>query len=190
MERRKAFRNVLLVELLAFAFLVAFIMVEELVLSVGLIAAFAVVLLLGLRRRRLVETLGESLAVASRPARVTVLVLALTLPLFFLRSAYVLHVLTFSLIYSIAALGLNFQIGSAGMVNFAQGTFVGIGAYTTGLLAQRLGLPFWVGLPAALVSTAAFGLLLGYPSLKTKSFYLSLVSIAFCYIAFLMIHNG
>jgi len=187
--QRKAFRNVLLVELLVFAFLVAFIMVEELAASVSIIAGFALVLFLALRRRKLVEGLADSLTRSTRPALVTGLLLALALPLFFLKSAYVLHVLTFSLIYAIAALGLNFQIGSAGMVNFAQGTFLGIGAYTTALLSQRLGLPFWVGLPAALLTTAAFGLLLGYPSLKTKSFYLSLVSIAFCYIAFLMIHN-
>ncbi len=189
MRKPKAFFNVLAVELAVFALIVIFIMVETMAASLAVIALLVLGLLVLLRSSRKTGGLARSFALSSRQTLISTVLLGIALPLFFLKNTYVLYILTFSLIYAIAALGLNFQIGSAGMVNFAQGSFLGIGAYTTALLSQRLGIPFWIGLPAALVTTGAFGLLLGYPSLKTKSFYLSLVSIAFCYIAFLLIHN-
>ena len=37
--------------------------------------------------------------------------------------------------------------GIAGQVNLGQAAFMGVGAYTTALLASKLSLPFWLALP-------------------------------------------
>ncbi|MEW8986668.1 MAG: branched-chain amino acid ABC transporter permease, partial [Bacillus sp. (in: firmicutes)] len=92
-------------------------------------------------------------------------------------------------IYSIIALGLNFQLGSAGMVNFAPAAFYGAGAYTSAILAVKYGVSPWIGMIFAIIMASLLGLIFGYPALKTRGYYLSLVTIAFQVIFTLMIIN-
>lgn len=107
------------------------------------------------------------------------ILLFLILPLLFPGDAYTLHVLVICCIQIIAVLGLNFQVGSAGLPNLGFAAFYGVGAYTSALLAVDLGLTFWTGLTAAAIVSAAFGLVLGFPALKTRPIYLALVTLAF-----------
>ncbi|RKX73605.1 MAG: branched-chain amino acid ABC transporter permease [Spirochaetes bacterium] len=183
------FFYVLLIELFVFFMLVLFMKAEKLIYNILVIVLFGAGALLTVNIEKLMESISAAFTGFRKESLVLSVVLVIILPFFFLRSAYIIHVLTFALIYIIAALGLNFQVGGCGMVSFAQSTFLGIGGYTSALLAVNLGISFWLGLPAAVITTGVFGLILGWPSLKTKSFYLALVSIAFCYIAFLMVHN-
>ena len=57
--------------------------------------------------------------------------------------------------------------------------FYAIGAYTGALLATKLGLGFWIGLPFSVGLAAAAGLLLAYPSFRLEGPYLAMVTIAF-----------
>ena len=82
-----------------------------------------------------------------------------------------------------------FRSGSLGIVNFSQGALFGLGAYTSALLATKLGLNFWITLPAGIIVAGIFGFILGLPSLKTKEYHLSLVTIAFAYVSYLLILN-
>src|SRR5262249_1866881 len=59
-------------------------------------------------------------------------------------------------LYSIVALGLVLLTGVAGQTSFGQAAFVGIGAYTTAILATRFGWSPWANLAAGLILTLAF----------------------------------
>src|SRR5439155_396902 len=60
-------------------------------------------------------------------------------------------------IAAVGALGLNVLVGFTGQISVAQGAFLGVGAYTSAYLTTRIGVPFWVALPAAGLVTAAVG---------------------------------
>jgi branched-chain amino acid transport system permease protein len=53
-----------------------------------------------------------------------------------------------------------------------------VGAYTAANLAVRLGLPFWLTLPAGGLMAAAVGALVGIPSLRIKGLYLAIATLA------------
>jgi branched-chain amino acid transport system permease protein len=113
----------------------------------------------------------------------------LLLPFVLKGNSYLLHILVMAGIYAIVALGLNFQIGSMGQVNFAPAAMFGIGAYTSAMLSVRYGLSPWIGMIAAMIITAGMGILFGFPALKTRGFYFSLVTIALQTIFVLLVVN-
>ncbi|MCI8336518.1 MAG: branched-chain amino acid ABC transporter permease [Peptococcaceae bacterium] len=118
-----------------------------------------------------------------------VLIGALLLPLALSGKPYALHIGVLVCVYAILALGLNFQMGSADMVNFAPAAFFGIGAYTTGVLTMKLGISPWLGVMIAAAITCVLGGFVGAPTLRTKGYYLSLVTMALQLIFSLVIVN-
>lgn len=126
----------------------------------------------------------------SRGITLPALGIALVLFPFILKgNAYFLHIVVMAGIYGIVALGLNFQIGSMGQVNFAPAAMFGVGAYTSAMVSVRYGLSPWIGLVAAMIVTAGMGLVFGFPALKTRGFYFSLVTIALQTIFTLLVVN-
>ena len=81
-------------------------------------------------------------------------------------------------LYSIVALGLVLLTGVAGQTSFGQAAFVGIGAYTTAILATRFGWSPWANLGIGLVLTFALALCLGFITLRMRGHYLPLATIA------------
>ena len=116
-------------------------------------------------------------------------VLLLTLPFAFSKSPYLIHICVMAGLYAILALGLNFQLGSTNVVNFATAASYGIGAYTSALLAVHFHVSFWLGLVISGCVASLFGLILGIPCMKTKDYYLSLVTIAFGLIVYVLLIN-
>lgn len=106
------------------------------------------------------------------------LLVVLLLPLV-IKDDYVLRILVMIFIYSIAVLGLNFIIGYSGLLAFGHSAFIGIGAYTTGLLMTELGVGFWPSLGASMLTTTVFGFLVGIPAVRIRGDYLVLVTMAF-----------
>ncbi|MBU2547325.1 MAG: branched-chain amino acid ABC transporter permease [Proteobacteria bacterium] len=82
------------------------------------------------------------------------------------------------MIYIIGAHGLNILTGFTGQISLGHGAFMGVGAYTAGILAARLHVPFFVALPAAGLMTAAVGMVFGIPSLRLKGLYLAIATMA------------
>ena len=107
------------------------------------------------------------------------LALAVLLAVPVLANPYVVYVVTIALVYVILAVGLNLLLGCAGQFAFANAALFGIGAYATGLLELRLGLPFWLALPAGAAFTALIGLLVALPALRLSGLYLALATMAF-----------
>jgi branched-chain amino acid transport system permease protein len=92
---------------------------------------------------------------------------------------YYTQMLALAGIFAIAGHGLNFLTGYAGQTSLGHAGFYAIGAYTGALLATKLGLGFWSGLPFSVALAAAAGLLLAYPSFRLEGPYLAMVTIAF-----------
>jgi branched-chain amino acid transport system permease protein len=82
-------------------------------------------------------------------------------------------------IYTIFALGLQLQFGFTGLLNFGHVAFMAIGAYTMAILIVKEGLSTWLAAPLGVLAACAAGLLLGLPSLRLRSDYFAIVTIAF-----------
>lgn len=92
---------------------------------------------------------------------------------------FVLLLLTTVLLYSVATLGLNIQIGYAGVLNFAGASFFGIGAYTSAVLNAQTAVPHLLVIAAGGVLAALIGSVLLLPVLRTRGHYAAVVTIAF-----------
>lgn len=97
------------------------------------------------------------------------------LPLIF-KNQYIIHIFIAMMIWSIMALGIRVVLIS-GHLNVAQASFMGIGAYASGVLAVKLGWSFWFCLPAAGLIAAFLALLIGFPTLRIKGAYFVIVTI-------------
>ncbi len=87
-------------------------------------------------------------ALVGRHALMTVIFAVLAvLPI--MANQYFVYIGNLVLIYILLAVGLNILVGYAGQLAFANAAMWGIGAYTCGLLKLRLGVPFFLALPAA-----------------------------------------
>jgi branched-chain amino acid transport system permease protein len=87
-------------------------------------------------------------------------------------------VLTIAGIYAVVALGLQLNVGYTGIVNFGQAGFMAVGGYSMAILVLEAGLSFWLALPAAVLITMAFGVLIGLPSLRLRADYFAIVTLA------------
>lgn len=101
---------------------------------------------------------------------------------------YPRYVATLTLVYALAALGLNLTLGYAGQISLAQGAFMGLGAYGVALLTAR-GVPFPGALAAGALVAFGCGLVLGYPSLRVRHHYLAMVTMGFSLLVFLFLRN-
>ena len=122
-----------------------------------------------------------------RVALVVFLGLLFTIPTF--ASTYELDVLNRIGIAIIGALGLNILVGYTGQISIGHAAFLAVGAYATAVLEAKVGLPFYLAIPAAALLTAAFGLLFGLPSLRLKGLYLAIATLAAHFITgYVIIH--
>lgn len=168
----------------ATAFLAAGPAAAALLLALGLLA-------LVLRRRAAAvwEAVPGAFARQGPWALALMVAILAVIPVFLRADPYLIHILLLAALNAILALGLDLQVGGANMVNLGFAAFFGLGAYTSALMAVHWGTSFWVGLPAGGLVAAAFGLLLGLPALRTRDYYLSLVTIAFGLVVYLLLHN-
>ena len=106
--------------------------------------------------------------------------LAFTLVLFSMplwAGDYVLAMACIIGIHVIATLGLNLTTGNAGLISLSHGAFLGVGCYSVAYLA-KLGVPFYLALPAAGALSALLGVVVGLPSLRVKGIYLAIATLA------------
>ncbi|HQT81044.1 MAG: ABC transporter [Ferrovum sp. 37-45-19] len=111
------------------------------------------------------------------------------IPTFLNGNEYYVHQVALIAIYAVLLFGLDIVVGYTGEVSLAHAGLFGIGAYTTGILSWRLGLPFYIGDIASIFVTAFFGLLLALPALRVTGPYLAMVTLAFGTIAQILINE-
>ena len=91
--------------------------------------------------------------------------------------------------FVLLAIGLNVVVGFAGLLDLGYAAFYAIGAYTYALLAspQLAFSPahhafhgnFWILIFVSLAVAAAFGAILGFPTLRLRGDYLAIVTLGF-----------
>ncbi len=81
--------------------------------------------------------------------------------------------------YAVLALSWNLTLGFAGIFNFAQIGFFGIGAYTTAILVTRTGVDPWLAIPVSGVSAMLASLVAFLPVLRLRGIYVGLATYVF-----------
>jgi branched-chain amino acid transport system permease protein len=110
-----------------------------------------------------------------------------------------------ALLYVILALGLNIVVGYAGLLDLGYVAFYAVGAYLYALLASPhltenfesilamfpngVHTSIWIILPLAALLAAAFGAVLGAPTLKLRGDYLAIVTLGFGEIIRIFLNN-
>ncbi|HZZ59591.1 MAG TPA: branched-chain amino acid ABC transporter permease [Roseiarcus sp.] len=124
-----------------------------------------------------------------RVAMLAIFAGALAFP--FLASGYRLYQGAQVLIDVIALLGLNLLTGFNGQISLGHGAFFAIGGYGAAILVVKLGLPYWLAIPAASLICFAAGFLFGFPALRFGGLYLALATFALAVAApQLLSYNG
>jgi branched-chain amino acid transport system permease protein len=96
-----------------------------------------------------------------------------------LGDAYYTRTATRVLVLGLIAASLNLLVGFGGMISFGHAAFVGLGAYTTSILAYHgVASGFFVW-PAALAVAALGALVIGAIALRTSGVYFIMITLAF-----------
>jgi branched-chain amino acid transport system permease protein len=101
-----------------------------------------------------------------------------TIPLLVV-NPYALGLLTLLAIYGILLIGLDVTVGYLGQVNLAHVAFLGLGAYTAGLIVTRFGLGMGPALLAAMAVGLVLGGLLALPALRLEGPQFALATLSF-----------
>lgn len=109
---------------------------------------------------------------------------------FLTSTGFWIGVLVLAGIYALVALGLQLNFGFTGIVNFGAAGFMAIGAYTMAILQLHAGFSFWLALPASMLATMGFGLIIGLPALRLRADYLAIATIAASEVVRLVAQNA
>ncbi len=83
-----------------------------------------------------------------------------------------------TMIWAIAAISLNLILGFGGMVSFGHAVYLGIGAYSVGILTYYEITNGWIQLLTAIVACAVISLIFGAISLRTRGVYFIMITMA------------
>ena len=162
----------------ATGYLIALLAAERQGAIIALLA-LAVIAVAAAAKLKLLDAASRSFASREDALGRCAILAATVVAAFFHEDHFVLLLLVTVLLYSVVTLGLNIQIGYAGVLNFAGASFFGIGAYTAAVLNARTGLPHLLVIAAGGLLAALIGSLLLLPVLRTRGHYAAVVTIAF-----------
>jgi branched-chain amino acid transport system permease protein len=146
----------------------------------------------------------------SRAAAGIVIVIGILLPFFFTQASGFLNATIIALAYVVMALGLNVVVGFAGLLDLGYVAFYALGAYCMGWFGSDfffnshihvlvhgvsstesgIHLNFVLILVAAALMTGLAGTLIGLPTLRLRSDYIAIVTLAFGEIIGVVAVNG
>jgi len=84
---------------------------------------------------------------------------------------------TGALFFAVYVMTWDVVSGYTGEISFGHALFIGVGAYTSGMLNVHLDVPLVASIPLAVVAASLAGLLIGFPSLRVKGPYFSLITL-------------
>ena len=87
-----------------------------------------------------------------------------------------------ALVAIVGAVGLMILTGLAGQISLGHAAFLAVGGFTTAVLGERWGLPFWLCLPAAGATATAIGVATGLFALRLRGLYLAIVTLGLIYL--------
>ncbi|MEF8914336.1 branched-chain amino acid ABC transporter permease [Natronomonas sp.] len=83
----------------------------------------------------------------------------------------------YALFFATFVMSWDFVSGYTGEISFGHGLFFGVGGYTSGMLNIHMGIDPWIAAPLGALAAAIAGLLIGFPSLRVKGPYFSLITL-------------
>ena len=98
---------------------------------------------------------------------------------FFVKSPYYLLMLTLVPLWATLGVSWNIFSGYSGLISFGHAAFFGLGAYTVALLAEKLGVSPWIGIPLASLVGALSGIVIGVPTFRLRGHYFALAMLAY-----------
>lgn len=104
------------------------------------------------------------------------IVVLMALP--FVLSPYYLGLVVKMMIFALFAMSLDILIGYTGMPSLGHAAYFGMAAYTTGLLALKLGWSVWFALPAGIVMAVLSAIVFGLLALRTRGSYFLMITLA------------
>jgi branched-chain amino acid transport system ATP-binding protein/branched-chain amino acid transport system permease protein len=126
------------------------------------------------------ETAGVSVTWSQAAPLIAVLGLAIVIP--FVSNDYWVLIATRAAIYWVLVAGLNLMIGFAGQLAIGYVSLLTLGAYTTSVLvAGNVTTPVnpFLALGVAAVLGAVFGVIVGLPALRLRTFYFAISTLGF-----------
>jgi branched-chain amino acid transport system permease protein len=102
---------------------------------------------------------------------------------------YILHILIYFTIFSIAGMSLNLIVGYTGLFSITHASFYGIGAYTTALLLSKLGVNFFLSVTGGIILTILVSTLVGMVLSRFNDDYYAIASLGFNTIIFAILLN-
>jgi branched-chain amino acid transport system permease protein len=104
----------------------------------------------------------------------------------FTQDPYLLNLLITTGIWTTSVWGVRL-IMSTGQLTLGHAAYMAVGAYASTLLTMKVGLSFWLAFPLAGLISSFVALLIGYPTLRIKGVYFSIITFAFAEIIRLII---
>jgi branched-chain amino acid transport system permease protein len=102
---------------------------------------------------------------------------------------YHIQVMIFIGIYTILTLSLNLLNGYVGLLSIGHAAFYGVGAYASAKLVMTVGLPFPLAMLGAGAVAGIMGYLIAKPTLRLSGIYMTLATLGFNMIFFLILQN-
>jgi branched-chain amino acid transport system permease protein len=100
----------------------------------------------------------------------------------FMLNGYWLSTAVFVIIAAIGALGLDLLTGRTGQIALGHAFFLGVGAYTGGVIGGKYGVTAAVWIPAAAIVAGLIGGIVGPTALRLRGLYLAIVTIGLIFI--------
>lgn len=102
------------------------------------------------------------------------------------------YALIFSLcgVYSIAITGLDILFGYSGQISFGHAAFFAVGAYTSAIISTRYSISPIITMIFGVLLSVLIGLLIAIPASKLVKHFLSLITIAFGQIVYLILNTS
>ena len=73
-----------------------------------------------------------------------------------------------TIIFALAAIGLNMHFGYTGLLNFGQAGFLAVGAYSVAVAVVSYNISLWLALLIGIGNSIILALLLGIPTLRLR----------------------
>jgi branched-chain amino acid transport system substrate-binding protein len=104
-------------------------------------------------------------------------------------SSYLLTLVTQALIYAVLAMSLDLLLGYTGLSSLGHAAYLGLGAYSVGVLTTRHGAGFWVTLAVGVGLALAVAALFGLVALRATGVYFLMITLALGMIVWGLAHR-
>jgi branched-chain amino acid transport system permease protein len=93
-------------------------------------------------------------------------------------SPFLLSLVTQALIYAILAMSLDLVLGYTGLSSLGHAAYLGLGAYSVGILTTRHGANFWIALTIGVLVAVGAAAIFGLVALRAAGVYFIMITLA------------